>query len=133
MTDMHNYDEKNKNTCQTCKKLYELHGDTDAQIDEPHEIVEIKEASLGKRGRETEEDDYSTPGFDIRKPDEITSSSNVRLKKAYTAKNAKMPASQLDAFELYGGKRRKRKNSKKKRKVSKRRKTLKKHRTHRRR
>lgn len=34
----HEYNEKNINMCKSCKKLYDLHGPTDAQLEDYHEI-----------------------------------------------------------------------------------------------
>jgi len=34
----HEYTEKNINMCKSCKKLYDLHGLTDAQLEDYHEI-----------------------------------------------------------------------------------------------
>ena len=38
----HNYDYSNIATCKGCKRIYTQYGDTDAQIDMPHEIELVK-------------------------------------------------------------------------------------------
>lgn len=117
----HEYDPKNATTCKACKKLYDKYGDTDAQLEDYHEIEPI---TSNKRKRDDDDSRYDVPssdsrydvpspdsrydlpGEDIKNANEFGDSSrNVRLKKEYTGKVA-APASQMDAFEFYGGKRR---------------------------
>lgn len=43
MSNYHNYEYKHINTCKTCKKIYDEHGDTDAQIEDFHMILPINE------------------------------------------------------------------------------------------
>ncbi len=133
----HDYDEKNINTCKECKKIYEKYGQTDAQINEPHTPEPIEESnnddehnydvpSLINIKKRKSKENYDLPGYDIRHADELGDSSrNVRLKKEYSDPNTPAPASQLDAFELYGGIHRRRK-------THKRRKTHRKRKIHRR-
>jgi hypothetical protein len=77
-----------------------------------------KETPSKKRERDDTSSEYDLPGYDIRNANELADTSrNVRLKKEYTGTNVAAPASQLDAFEFYGGKSRRsrRRNSHKKR------------------
>ena len=131
----HAYDEKNITMCKTCKEIYDKNGETDAQIEDVHYIVPLAN-NKRKREDDTSEDSdsrydvpsnrnyndhsydvpsnrnyndhsYDVPGYDIRNANELGDPSrNVRLKKEFTGKYAAAPASQLDAFEFDGGKKR---------------------------
>lgn len=45
----HNYDYANISTCKGCKRIHKMHGDTDAQIDMPHEIEFVKVSNTSPR------------------------------------------------------------------------------------
>jgi hypothetical protein len=51
----HNYDYSNISTCKGCKRIHNQYGDTDAQIDMPHEIelvkISNKSSKKNKRSR----------------------------------------------------------------------------------
>lgn len=90
----HDYDEKNIHTCKRCKEIHHIHGDTDAQIIEPH-IPEPMENPTNYNL------DYDIPGYDIKNANEIGDKSRkLRLKKIYIGTDVAAPASQIDAFEF---------------------------------
>jgi hypothetical protein len=45
----HNYNYANIATCKGCKRIHKMHGDTDAQIDMPHEIEFVKVSNISPR------------------------------------------------------------------------------------
>lgn len=51
----HQYNERNIDKCDECKKIYELHGSTDAQIDEPHYLDHPKEITEDRPEYKTED------------------------------------------------------------------------------
>ena len=48
---MHDYDERNKGTCQTCANIFADIGETDAQYQDYHAIVPIKKGGRRMRTR----------------------------------------------------------------------------------
>jgi hypothetical protein len=131
----HEYNEKNVNTCEKCKEIHDKYGDTDRQIDEPpHEIEPVNVTNSKKRktynddSSDDESTDYKSPGYSIKNANEFGDSSRrVRLKKEYAVNSddeddfvPEAPASQMDAFEFYGGKKRRTKRRNRRYKTNKR-------------
>lgn len=68
MSRLHNYSEINRDTCKGCRDLYNLHGSTDAQIDEPHFEEPIIQRGKKRLGENEESSMYDIPSFAPKKP-----------------------------------------------------------------
>ena len=64
---VHAYDEKNVNTCQTCKNIYAEIGDTDAQYEDYHPMVPIKKGGRKTRTRKSRKSKKSRKAKKSRK------------------------------------------------------------------
>lgn len=65
MNKYHNYDPGNTDFCKECKRIYALHGDSDAQVEDYHQIVPLDMDNLSPDSEYTELPELYSPYKEI--------------------------------------------------------------------